>query len=76
MTTGLHVPFTSLATNARCKPPVKLPPAPQLPADAHDTGYRFKDWQLWLTDDKATAYMRTSQGVEAWPESKDFVGCR
>ncbi|MFJ2828078.1 hypothetical protein ACIPC1_10805 [Streptomyces sp. NPDC087263] len=46
-----------------------------MPADAHDTGYRFKDWQLWLTDDKATAYIRTSQRVEAWPESKDFVGC-
>jgi len=40
MTTGLHVPFTSLTTNARCElaePAVKLPPAPQLPADAHDT---------------------------------------
>jgi hypothetical protein len=37
MTTGLHVPFASLATNARCEPTVKLPPAPQLPADAHDT---------------------------------------
>ncbi|MFD4524332.1 hypothetical protein ACFWP7_10510 [Streptomyces sp. NPDC058470] len=47
-----------------------------MPADAHDTGYRFKDWQLWLTDDKATAYMRTSHGVEAWPEAKDFVACQ
>ena len=47
-----------------------------MPADARDTGYRFKDWQLWLTDDKSTAYMRTSHGVEAWPESKEYVACK
>ncbi|MEV7343518.1 hypothetical protein [Streptomyces sp. NPDC093544] len=47
-----------------------------MPADAHDTGYRFKDWRLWLTDDKSTAYVRTSDGVEAWPEAKDMVACQ
>lgn len=48
----------------------------RMPAGAHDTGYRYNDWQLWLTDGKATAYMRTSDGVEAWPEAKDFVACK
>lgn len=48
----------------------------RMPADAHDTGYRFDDWQLWLTDDKSTAYVRTSDGVEAWPAAKDFVACK
>ncbi|KUN23644.1 hypothetical protein AQJ23_23850 [Streptomyces antibioticus] len=39
----------------------------RLPADAEDTGYRLGDWQLWLTADKGTAYVRTPDGVEAWP---------
>ncbi|MFF8970098.1 hypothetical protein [Streptomyces sp. NPDC014995] len=47
----------------------------RMPADAHDTGYRYRDWQLWLTDDRATAYVRTPDGVEAWPSAKDGVGC-
>jgi hypothetical protein len=47
----------------------------RMPADAHDTGYRYQDWQLWLTDDRATAYVRTPDGVEAWPSAKDGVGC-
>jgi hypothetical protein len=37
MATGPHMPFTSLTTNACCEPTVKLPPALQLPADAHDS---------------------------------------
>jgi hypothetical protein len=47
----------------------------RMPAGAHDTGYRFDDWELWLTADRATAYVRTSDGVEAWPAAKDRVGC-
>ena len=42
----------------------------RLPADAEDTGYRRGDWQLWLTADKGTAYVRTPDGVEAWPRVK------
>ncbi|MET9386749.1 hypothetical protein ABZY09_38385 [Streptomyces sp. NPDC002928] len=47
----------------------------RMPADARDTGYHFHDWELWLSADKATAYVRTSDGVEAWPATKDGVGC-
>ncbi|MFF3201233.1 hypothetical protein [Streptomyces sp. NPDC002962] len=47
-----------------------------VPADAHDTGYRYGDWRLWLADDASTAYVRTSDGVEAWPLAKDMVACR
>ncbi|MDN3026847.1 hypothetical protein [Streptomyces sp. S.PB5] len=46
-----------------------------VPAGAEDTGYRLRDWQLWLTDDKETAYVRTSDGVEAWPQVKKGMGC-
>jgi hypothetical protein len=48
----------------------------RMPADARDTGYRFDDWELWLAADRATAYIRTADGVEAWPASKEGVGCR
>ncbi|MBC2902372.1 hypothetical protein [Streptomyces cupreus] len=49
----------------------------RLPADARDTGYRYKDRELWLTDhDPTTAYIRTPDGVEAWPEVKDGFGCK
>ncbi|MGW7256695.1 hypothetical protein [Streptomyces sp. NPDC054834] len=48
----------------------------RLPADAHDTGYRYHDRQLWLTDDKAKAYVRTSRGVEAWPLAKNGLACQ
>ncbi|NNN32636.1 hypothetical protein HLK59_20160 [Streptomyces sp. S3(2020)] len=46
-----------------------------LPADAEDTGYRLGERQLWLTDDKRTAYVRTPDGVEAWPQVKKGMGC-
>ncbi|MFF7450059.1 MULTISPECIES: hypothetical protein [unclassified Streptomyces] len=46
-----------------------------LPADAEDTGYRLGDRQLWFTADKETAYVRTSDGVEAWPRVKEGWGC-
>ncbi|NGN67191.1 hypothetical protein G5C51_25190 [Streptomyces sp. A7024] len=45
----------------------------RMPDDAKDTGYRFKDWKLWLAADKKTAYVRTPDGVEAWPTMKG--GC-
>ena len=45
------------------------------PAGAHDTGYRYGDWHLWLTDDASTAYVGTSDGVEAWPLAKETVAC-
>ncbi|MFF5547268.1 hypothetical protein [Streptomyces olivaceoviridis] len=47
----------------------------RMPADARDTGYRFRDRRLWLTADRATAYVRTDHGVEAWPLVKEGVGC-
>ncbi|MEU1534282.1 hypothetical protein [Streptomyces fagopyri] len=48
----------------------------RMPADARDTGFRFKGWALWLASDRSTAYIRTAHGVEAWPETKDTVGCQ
>ncbi|MFF3935396.1 hypothetical protein [Streptomyces phaeofaciens] len=47
----------------------------RMPDDAHDTGYRHGDRRLWLTDDRSTAYVRTSDGVEAWPLAKEPVAC-
>lgn len=47
-----------------------------MPDDAHDTGYRLGDRRLWLTDDTSTAYVRTPDGVEAWPRVKDGTGCK
>ncbi|CCK25468.1 hypothetical protein BN159_1089 [Streptomyces davaonensis JCM 4913] len=48
----------------------------RLPKDARDTGYHYKDQELWLTDDDPTkAYIRTPDGVEAWPEVNDGFGC-
>lgn len=48
----------------------------RMPADARDTGYRFHDWRLWLTPDRRTAYVRTPDGVEAWPATASRFGCR
>ncbi|MER5911312.1 hypothetical protein ABT124_12595 [Streptomyces sp. NPDC001982] len=48
----------------------------RMPAGAHDTGYRYGERQLWLTDDRSTAYVRTHDGVEAWPLVKQGLGCR
>ncbi|WP_043670284.1 hypothetical protein [Streptomyces xylophagus] len=47
----------------------------RMPASARDTGYRYQDWQLWLTADASKAYVRTPDGVEAWPAVKDGTGC-
>ncbi|MET7289533.1 hypothetical protein [Streptomyces sp. NPDC005573] len=46
-----------------------------MPAGARDTGYHREGLRLWLTGDRATAYVRTSRGVEAWPSVKDGTGC-
>ncbi|MEU1511582.1 hypothetical protein ABZ490_05405 [Streptomyces sp. NPDC005811] len=48
----------------------------RMPADAHDTGYRYGDWRLWLTEDRTTAYVRTPDGVEAWPLAKKAAACK
>ncbi|MEU6275995.1 hypothetical protein ABZ871_26815 [Streptomyces populi] len=48
----------------------------RMPADARDTGYRYGDWRLWLTPDRDTAYVRTSDGVEAWPATTSRFGCK
>ncbi|MFE9808399.1 hypothetical protein [Streptomyces sp. NPDC005548] len=47
----------------------------RMPADAHDTGYHYRDWSLWLSSDRSTAYVRTSDGVEAWPAPSRMFGC-
>ncbi|MFE0388272.1 hypothetical protein ACFW1F_29910 [Streptomyces bungoensis] len=47
----------------------------RMPADARDTGYHRGGRHLWLTPDRETAYVRTARGVEAWPRTKDEVGC-
>jgi len=48
----------------------------RMPADAKDTGYRLDDWELWFTADKSKAYVRTPDGVEAWPATKEQVACQ
>ncbi|MFI1044411.1 hypothetical protein ACH4U3_01120 [Streptomyces griseoruber] len=48
----------------------------RMPADAQDTGYRYGHWRLWLTKDRTTAYVRTSDGVEAWPLAKEPIACK
>ncbi|WP_392667767.1 hypothetical protein [Streptomyces sp. LN785] len=47
-----------------------------MPAGAHSTGYHLDDRELWLTDDTSRAYVRTPDGVEAWPAVKPAMGCR
>ncbi|MEU0409653.1 hypothetical protein ABZ307_17785 [Streptomyces griseorubiginosus] len=46
-----------------------------LPADAHDTGYRYREQELWLTDDRRTAYVRTPDAVEAWSLLAEQAAC-
>ncbi|WP_406431758.1 hypothetical protein OHB00_05370 [Streptomyces sp. NBC_00631] len=46
-----------------------------MPGGAHDTGYRLRDWRLWLADDGDTAYVRASHGVEAWPRERRAFAC-
>lgn len=47
----------------------------RMPASARDTGFRYHDWQLWFAADTSTAYVRTPDGVEAWPLVKHGTGC-
>ncbi|KOU61764.1 lipoprotein [Streptomyces sp. MMG1533] len=47
----------------------------RMPDDARDTGYRLDEQELWLTDDPSKAYVRTPDGVEAWPLTKRGVAC-
>ncbi|MFJ3669306.1 hypothetical protein ACIPSE_22915 [Streptomyces sp. NPDC090106] len=47
-----------------------------LPAGARDSGYRLDDWRLWLTDDPARVYVRTPDGVEAWPRVRQGGLCK
>lgn len=47
-----------------------------LPAEAHDTGYRFKHWRLWLTHAKTKAYVHTADRVEAWPQAENGIACK
>ncbi|MEV1008085.1 hypothetical protein [Streptomyces sp. NPDC049881] len=46
-----------------------------LPADARDTGWHLGDRRLSLAADGATAYVRTPEGVEAWPLVVPGMGC-
>ncbi|MPY57367.1 hypothetical protein [Streptomyces spongiae] len=46
-----------------------------MPEEAKDTGYRLDDWELWFTDDTSTAYVRTADGVEAWPAVREESRC-
>jgi hypothetical protein len=46
-----------------------------MPGDARDTGYRLGDWELWAVPGAAMVFMRTPNGVEAWPAVKDGMGC-
>ncbi|WP_217237817.1 hypothetical protein [Streptomyces sp. AC555_RSS877] len=48
----------------------------RLPEDARDTGYRLDERELWLTDDPSRAYVRTPDGVEAWPLAERGVACK
>ncbi|MFF3501278.1 hypothetical protein [Streptomyces sp. NPDC003247] len=47
----------------------------RLPGDAHDTGYRHRGRELWLRDDPSAVYVRTPDGVEAWPLAKSTIAC-
>ncbi|MGV9456238.1 hypothetical protein [Streptomyces sp. NPDC003635] len=49
----------------------------RMPADARDTGYRYEERELWLVQDEpAKVYVRTPDGVEAWPRLADGFGCK
>lgn len=47
-----------------------------LPGSARATGYRLDDWELWLAADASKAYVRTPEGVEAWPAVKKGMACQ
>ncbi len=49
----------------------------RLPADAHDTGYRLGDIELWVSDRDAedAIYFVRGEQVERWPRSRPPIGC-
>lgn len=47
----------------------------ELPSDATDTGYRREGRRLWLSNDRAIAFIVTDDVVEAWPSSTEQFGC-
>ncbi len=48
----------------------------ELPADARDTGWRHDGRELWVSEDKKNAYVRTADGlVERWPGTSERIGC-
>lgn len=46
-----------------------------LPDDAVDTGYQRSGDHLWLSPDKARAYVGTPRDVEVWPREVQPLGC-
>jgi len=46
-----------------------------LPADAVDTGFERGDEHLWLSADRARAFVGTTSDVELWPRATDAPGC-
>ncbi|MGV9556851.1 hypothetical protein [Streptomyces sp. NPDC003401] len=71
-TTYVRDPDGVLGTDLSTAP---YDPDVPLPAGARDTGYRHGEERLWLTDDRGTAYVRTPDGVEAWPAARDRPAC-
>lgn len=47
----------------------------ELPSDAVDTGYRRDGRRLWLSSDRAIAYVVADGVVEAWPSSTEQFAC-
>ncbi len=48
-----------------------------VPSDAFDTGHRREGRELWMSDDRAVAYLVADDGIEAWPTpvTPDEVWC-
>jgi hypothetical protein len=47
-----------------------------LPPNARATGDRSVRWELFITDDPDTVWIRTERGVERWPRSREpGIGC-
>ncbi|MGC0327921.1 hypothetical protein RKD23_000911 [Streptomyces sp. SAI-170] len=47
-----------------------------LPTDARPLGYHQTDHTLWHTTDPTYLYVRSPDGVEAWPRVSEDFGCR
>ncbi|MGW7195300.1 hypothetical protein [Streptomyces chryseus] len=46
-----------------------------MPSGARDTGYRLDGQELWRAADTSKVYVRTPEGVEAWPAVEQGMGC-